>query len=96
MSAAARRGRLRRVERGSLPPALGYYMRELGALRGSGPWRKALCCFHDDHHPSLSVNVETGGFHCFACDARGDLVAFQMRRYDMDFRSACKALGTWV
>ena len=95
MSAAQRRERPR-FDHARLPAALGYYMRELGALQGSGPWRKALCCFHDDHRPSLSVNVETGGFHCFACDARGDLVAFHMRRHEMDFKSACKALGAWL
>lgn len=93
MSAAARRRR--QYSRDHLPPALGYYMHELGALQGSGPWRKALCCFHDDHHPSLSVNVETGAFRCFACDARGDQVAFHMRKYELDFKSACKALGAW-
>jgi hypothetical protein len=78
-----------------LPSALTYYLHELGALQGSGVWRKALCCFHEDHRPSLSVNVETGRFRCFACDAHGDLLDFHMRKHGLDFRSACKALGAW-
>lgn len=33
--------------------------------------RKGLCPFHDDTNPSLSVNLEKGVFHCFACDEGG-------------------------
>jgi DNA primase len=31
-----------------------------------------LCCpFHEDSTPSLSINAETGKFHCFGCHAKG-------------------------
>ena len=26
---------------------------------------------HDDHRPSCSVNLESGAFHCWGCDAKG-------------------------
>ncbi len=96
LSRGRERGSRRRgFDRERLPEALGYYTRELGALKGCGPWRQALCCFHEERTPSLSVNVESGHFRCFACDAKGDLLAFHMRRHGLDFKSACKALGAW-
>ena len=35
-----------------------------------------LCPFHDDRRPSLSVNLERKVFHCFACQAKGDILDF--------------------
>src|SRR5205823_4365563 len=29
------------------------------------------CPFHEDKTPSLSINAETGKFHCFGCHAKG-------------------------
>jgi len=96
LSRGRERGEVRRgFDRERLPEALGYYTGELGALKGRGAWRQALCCFHEERSPSLSVNVESGHFRCFACDAKGDLLAFHMRRHGLDFKSACKALGAW-
>ena len=85
-----------RLDRSQLPDPAQYYTRELACLKRRDRWASALCCFHDDHSPSLSVNLETGAFRCFACGACGrDLIAFQMSRYQQDFRLACKALGAW-
>ena len=42
------------------------------------------CPFHDDKTPSLSINAETGKFHCFGCHAKGgdiDTVARILRSY---------------
>lgn len=36
----------------------------------------ALCVFHNDKKPSLSVNIETGKYHCFGCGARGNAFTF--------------------
>ena len=35
-----------------------------------------LCPFHDDRQPSLSVSLERKVFHCFACQAKGDILDF--------------------
>lgn len=35
-----------------------------------------ICPFHDDNHPSFSVNFEEGMFHCFACGVTGDALDF--------------------
>lgn len=38
-----------------------------------------LCPFHDDRQPSLSINLERKLFHCFACQAKGDILDFVAR-----------------
>ena len=78
-----------------LPNPATYYAAEL-KLSGRGPWRDALCCFHNDTRPSLRVNVSTGGFRCMACGAHGgDILAFHMQRHGLPFVDAAKALGAW-
>ena len=35
------------------------------------------CPFHEDKTPSLSINAETGKYHCFGCHAKGgDIIDF--------------------
>jgi len=85
-----------RFQRERLPDAHGYYLNELGRLYGHKAWRSALCPLHDDSQPSLSVNIETGGFKCHGCGAHGgDVLAFHQRRYGLGFRDAAQALGAW-
>jgi len=38
-----------------------------------------LCPFHSDHTPSLSINLDNNMFHCFACQAGGDILDFVAR-----------------
>ncbi|RZU43460.1 CHC2 zinc finger domain-containing protein [Edaphobacter modestus] len=79
-----------------LPPAASFYQREGLKLIGRGVWRSALCPFHPDRHPSLRLNVRTGAFRCFVCDARGgDVLAFHRLRTGMGFVEAAKVLGAW-
>jgi hypothetical protein len=85
-----------RFDRTRLPRPADYYAGELRRLAGCGEWRTALCCFHDDHSPSLSVNLRTGAFRCFACGTRGgDVLDFQRLRHDQSFPDAARALGAW-
>ena len=89
--------REKRFNRERLPDPAAYYAKELGPLRNRQQYAQARCCFHDDHHPSLSINLHTGAFKCFACGAHGgDVVAFQMKRYHQDFKSAAQSLGAWI
>jgi hypothetical protein len=42
------------------------------------------------------VNVETGGFRCMACNARGgDVLAFERLRTGKGFAEAARDLGAW-
>lgn len=77
-----------------LPSPLEYYATELPDLVGRGAWRSARCCFHDEHRPSLRVNVESGAFRCMSCAAHGhDVLAFHRLRYRLGFVDAAVALG---
>lgn len=39
----------------------------------------ALCPFHDDHEPSLSVNFDKGTYHCFGCNSKGPISRLAQR-----------------
>jgi|TARA_Y100000310_G_scaffold327273_1_gene393346 hypothetical protein len=36
----------------------------------------AICPFHDDKDPSLSLSNSKGVFHCFGCNVKGDIITF--------------------
>jgi len=59
--------------------------------RGVEYW--AICPFHDDKHPSLSVNADKGVFLCRSCGVGGDVVEFVKRIEGVDFKTAAKRLG---
>jgi len=52
-----------------------------------------LCPFHDDHNPSLSVNIEKGIYKCFACEASGDIFTFYQKLKKVDFPTALKEIA---
>ncbi len=54
---------------------------------------KALCLFHGDTVPSLSINLKTGRFKCFGCDASGSVFDFYMKQHSVDFKTALKELA---
>lgn len=51
----------------------------------------ALCPFHDDHNPSMSI--KNNRFYCFGCSQKGDVIEFVMRRDGFSFREAVKFLN---
>lgn len=90
---SARRGRFRRDR---LPDPASYYAARVGRFTARGNWAQGLCPFHDDHNPSFSVNLKHGGFHCFACGARGrDVLDFHRRITGQAFKAAAQDLGAW-
>lgn len=92
------RATVRRFRPELLPPAKNFYEKEFGRLRRAcRGWTRVHCCFHfPDKDPSLSINVTTGAFHCFACGEHGgDIVAFTMLHDGLDFKTAAKLLGAW-
>src|SRR5438132_13334749 len=82
-----------------LPPARAFYERELGRLGrpNSKGWSSTRCPFHGSKSgKSLSVNVQTGAFHCFGCDSRGgDLIDCLRKLHGYSFKSAAKLVGGW-
>ena len=80
-----------------LPDPAAYYARELGKfgrISGDG-WAIAHCPFHNDVHPSFTVNLRHGGWCCFRGCGKGDLVMFQQMKYGQSFVEAAQALGAW-
>lgn len=50
----------------------------------------ALCPFHDDRNPSLSVTKEY--YHCFSCGAHGDSLDFLINLRGLSFKDALKEI----
>lgn len=50
--------------------------------------QSALCPFHADSNPSLSVNDDKGLFKCFVCNVGGDGIAFVEKYKNLGFRES--------
>ena len=50
----------------------------------------ACCPFHDDRHPSMKVDRR---FHCFACQADGDVIDFVAKYYNRSPREAAMQIA---
>ena len=57
-------------------------------LQGRGSEQWGCCPFHSDRRPSFKVDPDRQQFHCFGCDARGDVVDFVARIEHLDFKEA--------
>lgn len=64
-------------------------------LRRSGESFVGFCPMHKNTHTAaLAVFPETQTWKCFgACNDGGDVVAWVMKRHNLDFRAACEWLG---
>ena len=84
--------------REALPEPLDYYTSTAGlVLRGPtrSNWKTTSCAFHGGSD-SFSVNIKTGGFICFNCQAKGgDILAYHMAAHGLSFVEAAKALGAY-
>jgi len=57
-------------------------------LKKAGHNLKACCPFHDERTPSFMVYPDQNRFHCFGCQANGDVIAFIMKFEGVSFREA--------
>ena len=51
----------------------------------------ACCPFHNDRHPSLKLNEDY--FFCFGCGAKGDVIDFVARLFDLSSYEAAQKLA---
>lgn len=71
-------------------------------LRKSGVNYKALCPFHTDHSPSMSVSPKRNIYKCFVCGAGGNPVDFLMNHpdtrltYPDALRYLAKKYNIWI
>jgi len=66
------------------------------ALKRKGSNYVGLCPFHEEKDPSLTVNPKTNLYHCFGCNAGGDVIGFVARREGIGFREAVLRLAQQV
>ena len=54
---------------------------------------KAVCPFHQEKTPSMSLNPARGFYHCFGCGVGGDIFNFVMESQALDFNEAVELLA---
>ncbi len=57
-------------------------------LKKQGKSFLGLCPFHNEKTPSFSVNDQKGFYHCFGCQAHGDVITFTMENERLEFKEA--------
>ena len=82
-------------ERDRLPDPRSYFEGE-GLKLGKGrKWVTTVCNFHQGSD-SMRINLQSGAWVCMACNAKGgDVLAYHMAAYGLEFVEAAKALGCW-
>lgn len=65
-------------------------------VKKSGRTYKAICPFHQEKTPSLSIDVAQGLYHCFGCGAGGDVFRFVQETQGLDFTEAVEYLAAQV
>lgn len=65
------------------------------SLRKAGVSRlMGLCPFHNERTPSFSLWVQGGTYHCFGCQASGDVIQFLSEVRGLSFMEAVTELGS--
>ena len=62
-------------------------------LRRNGSRYVGLCPFHDEKTPSMSVNPDSGLWHCFGCGASGNLCQFVQRMEGLNYVETMRLLA---
>ncbi len=63
------------------------------SLKKAGRNYKGLCPFHNEKTPSFVVFPGQGTYHCFGCNAGGDIFTFVMKTLNLDFSDALRMLA---
>jgi len=67
-------------------------MRTTKLTKAGREW-KACCPFHNEKTPSFYVNDEKGFYHCFGCQAHGDVIRWMTDQRGLEFMDAVKELA---
>lgn len=65
-------------------------------LERRGRSHVGLCPFHGEKTPSFHVHEDRGFYHCFGCQASGDVLKFVMETEGLSFIEAVRRLGERV
>jgi DNA primase len=63
-------------------------------LKKAGKEFKAVCPFHNDKNPSLTISPLKGFYHCFSCGAHGTALGFIMEYENLNFVEAVESLAS--
>ena len=63
------------------------------SLKKAGANFKGLCPFHNEKTPSFVVSESKQYFTCFGCGARGDVIEYEKRFYNLEFGEAVEKLA---
>lgn len=66
---------------------------EVTKIKRSGRSVMAVCPFHQEKTPSMSVDRARGLYHCFGCGKGGDLFQFVQETQALDFSDAVELLA---
>lgn len=64
------------------------YSQELSKTKVKGAKMMACCCFHNESEPSLSIDLKTGQYHCFACGKSGNYINFYAELNGLSIKAA--------
>lgn len=62
-------------------------------LKRKGQDYQGLCPFHKEKTPSFHISSQKGLFHCFGCQAGGDIFEFLQKIESIDFKQALAKLA---
>lgn len=83
-------------ERDRLPDAQSYFEAQGLKLSKGRKWVTTACNFHQGSD-SMRINLHSGAWVCMACNAKGgDVLAYHMAAYGLEFIAAAKDLNAWV
>lgn len=77
------------IDENDIVDVIGGYL----SLKRAGTNFRALCPFHNEKTPSFNVNPHRQIFHCFGCQAGGDVIRFVMQYENLPFPDAAKKLA---
>jgi DNA primase len=67
--------------------------KEVTKVRTSGRSAMAVCPFHSEKTPSLSIDSAKGLYHCFGCGKSGDVYQWVQETQGLDFAGAVEFLA---
>ena len=80
------------IERANIAEVIGRSLE----LKNAGNEYRAICPFHNDKRPSLTIVPQKGFYHCFVCEANGSALGFLMNYERLSFVEAVKELAKMV
>ena len=66
---------------------------EVTKVKRSGRSHMAVCPFHEEKTPSMSIDPARGLYHCFGCGKGGDVFTFVQETQGVDFGDALELLA---